>query len=124
MVSFEVTGPDHTVVCPAGPATQAIPRDLYRELKPNQTTSFTLLLGEVCPDNVFSRPGLYSVKAGFWANESGAELGLSAFTGRATAGPPALLRLHTARDPFYREAPKAVPTPKLESSEDAAETSP
>lgn len=124
MVSLQITGPDRTVVCPASPQTRSSPREAYREYKPGAKTSFTLLIQEACPDDVFSRPGLYTVKAGFWASESGSELDLSAFTGRATAEAPTLLRLKSAREPFYREAPKAVPTPKHEIPENDAETSP
>lgn len=124
MVSLQITGPDRTVVCPASPQTRSSPREAYREYKPGAKTSFTLLIEETCPDDVFSRPGLYTVKAGFWASESGSELDLSAFTGRASAEAPTLLRLQSAREPFYREAPKAVPTPKHEIPENDAETSP
>ena len=92
MISFEVTGPDRTVSCPSWPPTHAIPRESYRELKPEAKTSFTLLLDEVCPDNVFTRPGLYSVKAGVWANENGDELG--------DKGLASILASPTAREKF------------------------
>jgi hypothetical protein len=119
MLSFEVVGPDRTVTCFAWPPTHAIPRDGFREYKPDASTSFTVLLDEVCPDEVFSRPGLYAVKAGIWANEPGTEIGVDGFTGRAKATAPTLLRLQSAKDPFYREPPKAVPTPKA-PTDDAA----
>lgn len=124
MIAFEVSGPDRVVTCSAWPPTRAIPREMYREYKPSGKTSFTILLGEVCPAEVFSRPGLYRVKASIWANESGAELGLDGFTGRASATESTLLRLQTAREPFYRDPPKATPTPKPEMPEDDGETSP
>lgn len=119
MISFEVTGPDHTVTCPSWPPTHAIPRESYREYKPNATTSFTLLLDEVCPDVAFSRPGLYSVRAGVWANESGDEIGVAGFVGRAKAAEPTLLRLQSGKESFYREAPRAVPTPTPKIEDDA-----
>ena len=74
--------------------------------------------------NVFSRPGLYRVTASIHANESGAELGLDAFTGKATATEPTVLRLQSSRESFYRDAPKAVPTPKPEMPEDDGEARP
>jgi hypothetical protein len=117
MLSFEVVGPDRTVKCSAYPPTRAIPREGYREYKPDASASFTVVLHEVCPDSVFSRPGLYAVKAAVWANEAGSEVGVDGFTGRASATTATLLRLQAARDPFYREAPKAVPTPKPPSDD-------
>ncbi|MFO0589534.1 MAG: hypothetical protein U0441_18495 [Polyangiaceae bacterium] len=119
MISFEIVGPDRTVTCPAFPPTHALPRESFRELKPEGKTSFTLLLDEVCPDDVFSRPGLYSVKAGVWANENGDEVGVTGFTGRAKASDPTLLRLQSAKESFYFSAPKAVPTPKPPPDSDA-----
>ncbi|MEZ4308764.1 MAG: hypothetical protein R3F14_12055 [Polyangiaceae bacterium] len=110
MISFEVQGPDRVIVCTAWPPTHAIPREGYREYKPGGSTSFTLLLREVCPDEVLTRPGLYRVSASFTANEPGTELGLDAFTGKGAAAEPTLLRLQTSRDPFHC-SPKAVPTP-------------
>ncbi len=124
MIAFEVSGPDRVVTCGAWPPTHAIPREMYREYKPEGKTSFSILLHEVCPADVFSRPGLYRVKASVNANESGAELGLDAFTGKASATEPTLLRLQSSREPFYRDAPKAVPTPKPEMTEDDGEAKP
>jgi hypothetical protein len=123
MISFEVTGPDRTVSCPGWPPTHAMPRESYREYKPDAKASFTLLLDEVCPDSVFSRPGLYSVKAAVWANEGGDEVGVEGFTGRARATTPTLLRLQSAKDNFYLAPPKAVPTPKPAPDDDAATSS-
>ncbi len=123
MISFEVTGPDRTVSCPGWPPTHAMPRESYREYKPDAKTSFTLLLDEICPESAFSRPGLYSVKAGVWANETGDEAGVDAFTGRARATKPTLLRLLSAKDSFYIAPPKAVPTPKP-AADDAAPAKP
>jgi hypothetical protein len=124
MLSFEVSGPDRVVTCASWPPTRAIPREMYREYKPDGKTSFSVLLNEVCPADVFSRPGLYRVRASIHANESGSELKLDAFTGRASATEPTLLRLQSAREPFYRDPPKAVPTPKPEMPEDDADTKP
>lgn len=124
MLSFEVIGPDRTATCPAGPPTHAIPREGYREYKPGSSTSFTVLLEEACGSALFSRPGLYRVNAGIEAKESGAELDLDAFTGKALTREPALLRLQTARDPFYHDPPKAVPTPGTQLPSDETEQAP
>ena len=124
MVSLEVVGPDRTVVCPASLPANAIPREGYREYKPGGSTSFTLLIEEACSDRVFSRPGLYHLRAGIHANETGADLGVDGFTGKAIAAEPTLMRLQSAREPFYRDPPKAVPTPKPEVPADEADPAP
>lgn len=121
MLSFEIAGPDRTVTCPSSPPTNAIPREGYRELKAGGSTSFTILLEEACPDSPFTRPGLYRVSAGVHANEKGAELDLEAFTGKGATTAPGFLRLQGAREPFYRDPPKAVPTPRPEMPADDAE---
>jgi len=95
-------------------ATHAVPRDMFRSLKPKDKVSHTVLLSEVCPKVVFSRSGLYVVTPTLHASESGEELGLTAYTGVSTALKPTLVRVHSAAEPFYRDPPKAVPTPKLE----------
>jgi hypothetical protein len=101
------------------PATHAIPRDRYRTLKPGASTSMTFLLSEGCTRDALRRPGLYRVQATLNANESGSELGLAAYTGKAHTKEPALVRVLSGPDPFYADAPRAVPTPKPLTPPDA-----
>jgi hypothetical protein len=124
MVFLEVAGPDRTFTCPASPPTGAIPREGFREYKPGGSTSFTLLVEEACLDKVFTRSGLYRVRAGIHANESGDGLHLDGFTGKASATEPTLVRLQSGRDPFYLDPPRAVPTPKPEMPADEADPAP
>lgn len=114
MLAFRVEGPDGVVTCDHAPPTHAVPRDMYRTLKPKASVGFTVLLGEVCPRQAFDRVGMYRVTPTLHANESGSEIGLEAFVGTDEADAPAVLRLQSAPEPFYKERPKAVPTPKLE----------
>ncbi len=125
MMAFRIEGPDGAYRCDAMPPTHSIPRDLFHTLKPGQSSSMTLLLGETCPRAALRRPGLYKVSATLFANESGAELGLAAFTGTAWLKTPSLLRILSAPDPFYVSPPHAMPTPKPpapapEEAEDSA----
>ena len=87
-----------------------------RTLNPNQSIKMTLLLGEICPVDVFSRPGLYKVQATLDANESGADLGLTAFTG-SSVSEHGWLRLANGPEPFYSTMPKPIPTEKLADDE-------
>jgi hypothetical protein len=90
----------------------AIPREAFRTIKPGEKVPLTILLGEACPSGTFRRPGLYRVTPTLVLNESGAALGIQAYTGVATAKSPALLRLQTAPEPFYAKPPRPVATPR------------
>ncbi|WP_437959093.1 hypothetical protein WME76_05250 [Sorangium sp. So ce119] len=114
MLEFHVAGPNGTTVCEASPPTGAIPRDLYRTLKPGASADVSLLLREVCPADTFAREGLYEVTATLHANEPGTGLGIDAYTATVAADTPTLLRVKSAPEPFYAAAPRAVPTPKPE----------
>jgi hypothetical protein len=114
MVAFEVNGPDTVVSCDASSATHSVPREAFRNLKPRDKVTFTVLLAEVCPRQTFSRSGIYRVRATLHANEGGSQFGLTAYTGVSPAATPTLVRLHTAPEPFYKDAPQAVRTPKPE----------
>ncbi|AUX40891.1 hypothetical protein SOCE26_022930 [Sorangium cellulosum] len=117
MLEFHVAGPNGTTVCEASPPTDAIPRDMYRTLKPGATADMALLLNEVCPDNAFTREGLYEVTATLHANETGASANVDAYTAIVTAKNPTLLRVKSAPEPFYAAAPRSVPTPKPEEEQ-------
>lgn len=112
MVGFRIDGPDGVLRCPSMPPTRGIPRELYRTLKPGASSTMTFLLGEGCTRDAMRRPGLYRVQATLNANESGSELGLTAYTGKARTEEPALVRVLSGPDPFYAVTPRAVPTPK------------
>jgi hypothetical protein len=121
MLSFRVQGPDKTTVCEAAPATHAIPRDRFQTIKPGGSTSFTLLLAEVCPPETFARAGLYRVMPTLHALESGKEVEVSAYTGIIAARAPTIVRVQTSTRSYYKDPPKAVPTPKPAPSENEEE---
>src|SRR5262249_12267273 len=56
MIGLNVDGPDGLKRCEAGASTGAVARDAFRTLTPGQSIKMTLLLGEICPVDVFSRP--------------------------------------------------------------------
>lgn len=119
MVSFRVEGPDGNFRCDSQAPTRAVPRELFRTLKPDQKVSMTILLHEICPDTAFKRPGLYRVTAKLDARESGAEQGLTAYTATVRAVAPTLLRLAAGPLPFYATEPAAVDTPASEPPPEA-----
>lgn len=123
MLGYRVEGSDGVLDCLAAPPTHAVPRDMYRSYKPEATTSFTVLLAEVCPRDTFARPGLYRVTPTLFAQEHGRELGLTAHTQVVEAPAATLVRVQTGPEPFYATKPKAVPTPRqtIEDDDDAAQ---
>ena len=117
MLSFRIDGPGgETEMCYADNARRVLPRDAYRPLAPGASTSFTLLLAEVCPRNVFPKPGLYRVKAMMAAKETAN--GVDIQTTSLTAREPSFIRLAGAAEPFYADPPKATaPTPVVQDAE-------
>lgn len=118
MISFKVEGPDKTVICESTPMTNAIPRDRFQTIKAGASTSFTLLVAEMCPQETFARAGLYRVWPTLHALETGKDVGVSAYTGVVATKTPTLVRVQTSSKPYHKEPPKAVPTPKLAPAED------
>ncbi len=112
MLGFRVDGPDGVLRCSPMPPTHGIPRERFRTLTPGASSAMTLLLAEGCTRDALRRPGLYRIQTTLLAGESGAELGLAAYTGKSSTREPTLLRVLDGPDPFYAVAPRAVPTPK------------
>lgn len=117
MFEFHVAGPNGETICAAAPPTGAVPRDLFKTLKPGASVDVSLLLREICPTDTFNREGLYEVTATLHANEPGTDLALDAYTALVPAKNTTLLRVKSAPEPFYAAAPRAVPTPKPEASQ-------
>jgi len=112
MLGFRIEGRDGAVRCEAAGPTHAVPRDLFNTLKPGASVSLTVLLSEVCPREALRRPGLYRVKSTLFLGESGAELGLNAYTGVVSVKTPTTLRLLSGPEPFNVTSPKALPIPR------------
>jgi hypothetical protein len=93
LVSYIVHGPDGIRGCDPQPDDRAPDRQAYSTLGAGQSISATSLLSELCPKFTFGRPGLYLVSARFDAERTGAEFGLSAFTGRLESSRQALIRI-------------------------------
>jgi hypothetical protein len=108
MIGFRIDGPDGTMHCSAGGPTRAIARDGYRSIKPGASASLTILVEEACGRSLFRRPGLYRVTPSLHLVESGAEMGLGAYTGVARVKEPTLVRIAAGPDPFYPHGPKAL----------------
>jgi hypothetical protein len=123
MLSFRVIGPDGLVRCRRPSEQHAVPRDLFRQLHHDKHVHMNVLLAEVCPQGTFDRPGLYFAIPRLYADADGRQYGLSAMTGVVTTRDPGdpsgthavdddatLIRVTHGRRPFYRGAPRQLPT--------------
>jgi hypothetical protein len=117
MLGFHIVGPDgRTQDCEASPASQTMPRDMFREMKPGASVSLSVLVAEQCPEVRFDRPGLYHVTAKLSALEEGERFALDTWTGTALAPEPTLVRVATGSEPFDPSTPVALPTPPQQST--------
>jgi hypothetical protein len=115
MFAFRVNGPDGIERCGAAPPTRSIPREGFQTLKPGASVTQTLLVEEACGRELFRRPGLYRVTPTLHLDESGTEIGLAALTAIVRAKEPTLVRVQAGSEPFYRAAPTAVKTERLDA---------
>src|SRR5262249_10861066 len=90
--------------------------DGFHAIKPGASTTLTVLVEEACGHDLFRRPGLYRVTPVLHLNESGSELGLSAYTGVIRAKEPTLVRIASGSEPFYKIAPNATRAPVPDGS--------
>lgn len=117
MLSFRIDGSGlEPQMCYADHTNRALPSDAYRSIAPGASTSFAVLLAEVCPKNVFPKPGLYRVTATMAAKESVNGIDVNKLS--LTVKEPSYLRLTGASEPFYSEPPKAI-APVVVNSDEA-----
>jgi len=110
MLSFHIEGPyGISRDCDGSSARGSLPRDAFQTMKPGASTSFSVLLAEVCPRESFPRPGLYRVTTTLSANETTS--GVDAYTADIGTNEPSFLRLVNAEGGFYLDPPKALPAP-------------
>lgn len=100
LVSFEVTGPDGTLICDPQPDNRVPDRQAFSLLNPGKSLTVTSRLIELCPDDTFARPGLYVVSAQFDGATDGKEWGYDAFVGHVVAEQPAVIRVRSGSLPF------------------------
>jgi hypothetical protein len=103
---FDVEGPDGTSHCGL-PANRRVPQELFSVLRPGATQSLDVWVGELCPDIVFDRPGLYRIWPTLaFANTTDTRT-VQNWTTPLRTREPLLVRILRGRLPFYAEPPRA-----------------
>ena len=106
LVSYQVTGPDGSLICDPQPDSRSPDRQAFSLLNPGASLIVTSRLIELCPDDTFARPGIYVVEAAFDAYADGKEFGYEAFVGHVVADRGVIVRVQTGELPF--PGPRAV----------------
>jgi hypothetical protein len=103
---FDVDGPDGSTHCGAPSPRRAVPRELFESLGPGSSRSVEVWIGELCPNMVFDRPGLYRVRAGLAFPPSPASDAVNAWTRTVITKEPILVRIRQGRLPFFTSPPQ------------------
>jgi hypothetical protein len=103
---FDIDGPDGSSHCGLASSRRATPRDLVDSLAPGASRSIEVWIGEMCPNYVFDRPGLYRVRAGLAFPSAPAGDGNKAWTRTVITKEPVLVRIRQGRLPFYTSPPQ------------------
>src|SRR5690606_18163021 len=90
-ITYFVAGPLGEATCQMHPADRSPDPSGFSTLSPGESTTLQTRLAEACPAGTWDFPGTYSVSAFYLTTTSGAEHGLSAFTGSASTKTPARL---------------------------------
>jgi hypothetical protein len=105
---FDVDGPDGVNHCGNAANLRLVPQELFYVMKPGASQSLDVWVGEMCPDVVFDRPGLYRVWPTLAFPNTTKELGVDSWTEPLRAKEPVLVRILRGRLPFYAEPPHAI----------------
>lgn len=103
---FDVDGPDGSTHCGVPSARRGVPRELFESLGAGSSRSIEVWIGEMCPNMVFDRPGLYRVRAGLAFPSSPAGDAVSAWTRTVITKEPILVRIRQGRLPFFTSPPQ------------------
>lgn len=103
---FDVDGPDGSAHCGVPSSRRAVPRDLFDSLAAGASRTIEVWIGEMCPNVVFDRPGLYRIRAGLAFPPSAGGDTQRAWTRTVITQVPLLVRIRQGRLPFYTSPPQ------------------
>jgi hypothetical protein len=110
-VSFDVNGPGGAVHCEPWGGERTLVNDFFRRMSPGSRQSLTILPAEICPEGSFARPGVYRVTPIITVSDESDQFPAGAWTGRAVAAQPTLVRIRSGSLPFYAQPPQVLVGP-------------
>ncbi len=123
-IGFLVRTPTgQTTRCSQSDHSRGAVRDFFETMRPGARKSVTLRLHEICPVDLFERPGIYHVNAFADLHESGDAFRLPALVSHADAESETRLRIRTGSLP-YQTHPAAVDAKPEAPKDDAKPEAP
>jgi hypothetical protein len=105
---IDLDGPDGSAHCGSPAMKRAVAKDLFSTLGAGAAKSVDVWVGEMCPDVVFDRPGLYRLRASLAFPSSGEGYSFKPWTQTVTAKETILVRVREGRLPFYSSPPQVL----------------
>ncbi|MET0596053.1 MAG: hypothetical protein ABW133_25355 [Polyangiaceae bacterium] len=103
---FDIDGPDGSSHCGHPSSRRAVPRENFETIAAGSSRSFEVWIGEMCPNFVFDRPGLYRVRAGLAFPSAVSGEGSGVWSKTIVIDDPILVRIRKGRLPFYTSPPQ------------------
>lgn len=104
---FDIEGPDGPSHCGVPANKRRVPQELFSVLRPGAAQGLEVWVGEMCPDIVFDRPGLYRIWPTLAFPNATDARAVQNWTAPLHARDAILVRVLRGRLPFYAEPPRA-----------------
>jgi hypothetical protein len=105
---FDVDGPDGTAHCGTPFTRRGVARDLFAVLKAGSSQTIEVWVGEMCPDIIFDRPGLYRIRPTLAFPNTTDGLSIQTWKTPVSTREPILVRILNGRLPFYAGPPQVL----------------
>jgi hypothetical protein len=103
---FDVDGPGGSANCGQPAEGRKVPRDGFTPLGTGASRTIDVWIGEMCPDLVFDRPGLYRIRPSLAFPSPSETSTVKIWTRTVSAKDAVLVRVREGRLPFYTSAPQ------------------
>jgi hypothetical protein len=103
---FDVDGPGGSAHCGLPAEGRKVPQDAFAPLGAGASRTIDVWVGEMCPDLVFDRPGLYRIRPSLAFPSPSETSTVKIWTRAISANDAVLVRVREGRLPFYPSAPQ------------------